>query len=470
MVPDFKRLLEPETVAIVGASRSDAPGRYDFVSWYKRAGFKKMICPVNPKYDDIGGYKCYPSLKDIPGEIDIAIMMVPVDSILKGLKETPEGKIKFVVIITSGFGEVGRSDYDEELLRTAREKGFRVIGPNCMGIYSRRGGMVHIFDQPTASDAGEVAIIAQSGGLSLNIVRAARNSGLTIDSSVSIGNQCDLCLEDFFEWFDADKEIKMIAGYAEDFKDGRRFIKIARDISRRKPVVLWKGGSTARGSRAAASHTGALAVTGAMWDGITRQTGIIPANDFGEIIELGRGLIWEKLPDGPGVCLISSGGGFSISMTDLSVQAGLSVPLLSGGIREKLLGIIANVNTIVDNPIDLGAASYFPKIVAEAISIIAEEDAVHSFIFHHFIYPFKGVGAREGSGEFLKAISEVRKRINKPVYIAFYMPFTNFPEADEAKRETIDMLNELKIPYCSDIPKCVNMAGKIWKYSRFLKG
>ncbi len=468
---DLTRLFQPQSIAIVGASPAMVPGRFNHTEWLGSSGFSGAVYPVNPGHKEVKGYKCYPALQDIPGEIDIAIMTLPAEKNVEVLKEVPSGKIKFVLVITSGYGEIGESELERELAETARSRGMRVIGPNCMGIFCRKGKLPQTPDQRFGSGPGEIAAISQSGGNSVNFVRVSLNSGLTVNSSVSIGNQCDLSMEDFLEWFDKDDDIKLITGYIEGLKYGPRLLNIAGEITRRKPIVLWKGGTTLQGSQAAASHTGALAVSKELWEGLVRQAGIIPADSLRDIINLSRALLWETLPQGPGVCLMSPGGGCSVSMTDASISAGLEVPVLSQPIRSELSNMIAKVNTIIDNPIDFGASSYVAQTVKDTIMAVSKEPGIHSFICYHFIFPYKGAsGLRERSSEIIEALSEVRQAIDKPIYVAFYSPFGDIPEVDEARREAVELLNSFQIPYAANLESGIKTVSRMWAYARYLNG
>ena len=466
---DLTRLIEPQSVAIVGASAKKAPGRYEFLAWYKAAGFPGKIYPVNPNYEEVLGHKCYPSLNDVPENIDLALIMLPAESSIAVLREAAPGKVKFAFIIASGFGELGNADLENELVDAAKYSGIRILGPNCMGIYSRNGRTAQAARQPYGPGSGEIAMISQSGGNAANIVRTFTNSGVDMHSSISIGNQSDLCIEDFIEWYDRDEDVKIISGYVEDLKNGRRFVELTGDVSTRKPVIIWKGGTTERGSQAASSHTGALSIPGGIWNGVLRQTGIIPADNLLEIVYLSRALLWNPLPQGPGLCLISPGGAHSVTMTDASINEGLEVPILSQSARNSLSEIIAKVNTIIDNPIDVGAASYRPDILKKTIEIVSKEKNIHAFIIYQFIYPFRETGGFELGLELIKTIGEMKKFMDKPVYIALYRPYLNFPVADEAKREIIEQLNRYKIPYTGDMESCIKMVGRIWRYSRYLQ-
>ncbi len=467
---DFTQLIRPRSIAIVGASAVKAKGRYDYTDWISSAGFTGKLYPVNPRYKEVQGLRCYPSLKDIPDDIDMVIILIPAQSAIDILKDTPRGKVKFAIVITSGFSEIGEKELERDLVEAAHSRGIRIIGPNCLGVYSRQGRIATTIGLPYGPDPGEIAILSQSGGNTASIIRATVNSGVTANCGISIGNQCDICIEDLLEWFDTQDDIKLVAGYVEDFKQSRKFIDLAKKISLRKPIVIWKGGKTPQGSHAASSHTGAMAIPGDLWKGIIRQTGIIPAYSALDIINISRALLLESLPQGPGVCIIHPGGGGSVSMTDHCIQAGLEVPLFSPPVRSELSNIISKLNTIISNPIDLGAASYTPQIIKDTIITAVKDKNIHSIIYNHYIYPFKGTGSREMGMERLTALSEVRQVINKPIYIAIDSPYYNLEIMDEAKREAFEYMNKLKIPYIMNMERCANMVRRVVDYSRYVRG
>ncbi len=214
----FTQLIQPRSIAVVGASAIKAKGRYDYIDWISSAGFTGQLYPVNPRYKEVKGLRCYPSLKDIPDDIDMVIILIPAQKAIDLLKDAPSGKVKFAVIITSGFSEIGEIELERDLVEAAHSRGIRIIGPNCLGVFSRQGKIAMTSGLPYGPDPGEIAILSQSGGISASIIRATVNSGVTANCGISIGNQCDLCIEDFLEWFDTHNDIKLIAGYIEDLK------------------------------------------------------------------------------------------------------------------------------------------------------------------------------------------------------------------------------------------------------------
>ncbi len=249
----------------------------------------------------------------------------------------------------------------------------------------------------------------------------------------------------------------------------REFAETVKRKSLRKPVIIWKGGSTSRGAQATASHTGALAVPSGIWNGIVRQTGIIPAENISDIINLCRALIWNPLPQGPGIGLICQGGGISVQMTDYAVKEGLVVPVLTPYAQKKLGEFISRVNTSIDNPIDMGAASYLPEKLLSTFTTLAADERIHSFILNYWISPFKDSDSLNLEKIYLKAIKDARDIIDKPIYVFLNRPFRNFSKADDIKRKTIKIFNEMKVPYTMEIQDCVKMVRRLSDYSLYLQ-
>ena len=262
---------------------------------------------------------------------------------------------------------------------------------------------------------------------------------------------------------------KVIAAYVEDVKRGPEFLGMAREISLHKPVIVWKGGTTHQGCMAAASHTGALAIASEIWEGMTRQAGIIPADSITDIMNLSRALLWQSLPQGPNVGLISPGGGASVILTDCSIRAGLGVPLLEPSTQAERSIFIARVNTIVHNPVDLGAASYLPQTLERTLKVMGRDKAIHSLILCQDLYPFNDGGGWELHGKYLRTVQETRRSNGKPVYVALFGPFQNFPEPDQVRREIKGLLHDLKISYADDLESCTRMVRRVWDCSRWLR-
>ncbi len=466
---DLTRLFRPRHIAVVGASPHRVRGRFDYVDYLTQADFPGKLYPVNPRHQEVKGFRCYPSIRDLPGPVDMAILMIPATKVIQVLRDTPSGKLKFALVITSGFSETGETDLESELIRVARERGIRLVGPNCMGIYSRMGRVASAFWQPFGPEPGELGVVSQSGGHSLNFVRATLESGIHIKASVSIGNQCDLTMEDFFAWYAQDPQVKAIAAYMEDLKQASTFPALARKITATKPLIIWKGGVTEQGARAAASHTGALAPSQKLWEGLVRQTGILTVDRLFEIPALCRALMWTPLPQGPGVGIVVPGGGVSVNITDECIRRGLQVPTVSEATQQRLGEFIPDVNTILTNPVDMGAAAYHPEALQKTLQALAREKDIHAFVFYLFIYPYKGEGGRESVPIFIETIKRVQASISQPIYALLYDPFRHFAEADETRREAVALMNKEKVPYFTRLDLCIKAIKSAWDYAHYLR-
>ena len=309
-VADMDALFYPKSIAHVGASPKSAAGRFSYTRFLQLTRYEGTLFPVNPKYEEMLGLRCYPSLAAIPQGIDLAILAVPAERCPDVLRDVPPGKIKFVIIHTSGFGELDKGDLQAEVLALAREKGFRIVGPNCMGVYSQRGRVGFWRDHWEIIDtSGSVGFISQSGGHAVNIIFGGMDSGVYFNKVISLGNQSDVSINELLEYMGADNSIGVIGVYVEDIKDGRRFLNLLKEICRRKPVIVWKGGVSPVGKEAAASHTGSMAGDEVIFNAAMRQAGVITVDDFTQMLRLIR--LLQPGFDMPGerLAVFSPGGG-----------------------------------------------------------------------------------------------------------------------------------------------------------------
>jgi len=257
---DLDGLFRPASFAHVGASSRDQVGRYNYIAFMKKMKFRGKLYPVNPKHKEVLGLKCYSSLASIPEDVDLVVMSLRAPQCAEVLQEMPDGKVRFVIIHSSGFGEIGKNDLEQKIASLGREKGFRIIGPNCMGLYSRQGRVAFWDDQHEMVDRpGSLGFISQSGGIAINMISAAKEVGVNFDKVISLGNQIDISINEVLQYMGEDESIRVIGAYVEGVKDGRTFQTKIKNISPHKPVLIWKGGLTEVGKVAAMSHTGALA-------------------------------------------------------------------------------------------------------------------------------------------------------------------------------------------------------------------
>ncbi len=309
-IQELDRLFNPSSLAVIGASKYEQKGGGYLLKGIIRSGFKGRLYPVNPKESEIMGLRSYPSILDIPGEVDLAIIAVPARIVPQVMAECGQKSVKFVVVHSVGFSELGAQgrELENEVLQIARQSGTRFVGPNCLGLYCPEVGINTVIpDADLDNEAGPVAFLGQSGWVSENIVLMGYERGLRFSKVISIGNQSDLTIEDFLEYFAADAETKVIVCYIEGIKRGREFLQLSKQISKKKPIIVWKGGRTEAGIRAAASHTGSLASDDAVLDAALKQGGIASAQNLEELIDLAVGSrLWFL--DDASISLESLGG------------------------------------------------------------------------------------------------------------------------------------------------------------------
>jgi acetyl-CoA synthetase (ADP-forming)/acetyltransferase len=255
----LQHLFYPRSIAVVGASPAMTTGRMPFFQILKGTGYQGAVYPVNPAHKEIDGQPVYPSLAEIPEGVDLAVCLVPARFALETLELAVKKRIRFVHFFTSGFSEVGNQDLEAKMLQLARSGETRIVGPNCLGVHCAESGVS--FDPTLEQEGlGTVAFLGQSGGVTNNFMRMACARKIAINKAVSYGNQIDLAVEDFLDYFADDDEIRVIAAYIEDVKDRSAFLRAVRKITPTKPLIILKGGVTREGAEAGAL-TGPLSPT-----------------------------------------------------------------------------------------------------------------------------------------------------------------------------------------------------------------
>ncbi len=321
----LEKMFYPASVAVIGASKEQGKvGRAVLDNLV--AGFEGRIYPINPKADEIGGLKCYKSVLDVPGDIDLAIIVIPAKLVRGAVKECGEKGIKYLVIISAGFKEVGPEGarLENEVKTIAKQYGIRIVGPNCLGI-------INTISKCNASFArgmpprGNVSIITQSGALGTAILDWSAMTGVGFVNFVSLGNKADLNEIDFMQAWQEDKETQVILAYLEGITDGQRFMRVAREVSKQKPVVVVKSGRTSAGARAVSSHTGSLAGSDAAYDAAFAQSGVLRAGTMDEFFDLAGGFSAQPVPKGDRIAIVTNAGGPGILATDACEKYGLKL-------------------------------------------------------------------------------------------------------------------------------------------------
>ncbi len=402
----IKSIFEPQSIAIIGASRDQKKVSNIILNNLLKADFKGKIFPINPKVKNILGLKTYPSLQDVPDQIELAVIVVPSIIVPKILRECHRKEIKSVIVISGGFRETGKDgeELEKKVIQIVRKTGIRLVGPNCIGIQNPRIG---ISMWGVIKKGGPIGIIAQSGTVKGAIEFWAEKEGIGISKSIALGNKVDIDEIDLLPYFAEDPNTKVIAMYLEGITDGRKFLEVASEVTKKKPIVVLKGGKTEAGKRAALSHTKSMAGKDEIFEAAFRQSGIIRAHTIEELYDFSKALAFLPLPKGRRVLIITSSGGAGILAADLCEKLGLKIPQLLER-TEKRLRRLLPAYCIFDNPFDLTITT------AERFQLVIEENLNNKDNFNAFI-PIFGDPIPQAA----EAVKSVLKITEKPVLVCY---------------------------------------------------
>ncbi|MCW2901799.1 MAG: CoA-binding protein, partial [Streptosporangiaceae bacterium] len=347
----MNRLMKPRSVAVIGASNEKGKIGNSVMRNLIDGGYAGEIYPINPKADEICGQKAYRSIMEVPGEVDVAVFTIPAKFVPAALEETGEKDVPVAVLIPSGFAEIGNQELQDEVVAIARRRGVRLLGPNIYGYYYTPEDLCATFCTPYDVKGG-VALSSQSGGIGMAILGFSRRTKMGVSAIVGLGNKSDVDEDDLLTFFGQDDNTRCIAMHLEDLKDGRAFVKAAREVSRKKPIIVLKAGRTALGARAASSHTGALAGDDKVYDDILRQAGVIRAPGLNDMLEYARALPAMPTPKGENVVIITGAGGSGVLLSDACVDNGLSLMEIPPDLDEAFRKYIPPFGAS-GNPIDI---------------------------------------------------------------------------------------------------------------------
>ena len=376
-----RRLLSPRSVAVVGASRNPDSVSGAVFRNLLQAGFNGAVFPVNPNAASVGGVLAYPSVLDVPADIDLAVIVVPAERVLEVVDQCSKKGVWGLVIISAGFGEAGEEGRERERLLRSKvlAYGMRLIGPNCLGVMNLdpQVGLNATF-APSVPPTGRVSISTQSGALGLALLDHAKSINLGLSHFVSIGNGVDISSNDLLEFWEDDENTEVILLYVESFGNPRHFARIARRLSYKKPIVAVKAGRSEVGARAAFSHTGALAAADVAVDTMFRQAGVIRVNTIEEMFNVAEVLAHQSVPNGPKVGILTNAGGPGVLAADACEGWGLSVPTLSTETQDRLRQFLPREAALA-NPVDM-IASAPPEAYRDALSVMLEDPDIDSII------------------------------------------------------------------------------------------
>jgi acetyl coenzyme A synthetase (ADP forming)-like protein len=371
------RLLAPRSVAVVGAGRDPHGVGHQVLRNLLDGEFDGPVYPVHPTADHIASVRAFPDIGSIPGPVDLVIVAVPAEAVLDVVGAAADKGAVGAVVLTAGFGEVGEAAAEADLRAVARQRGLRLVGPNCIGVVNTAVNLNATFS-PAAPVRGRIAMLSQSGALGIVLLERSARMGLGISSFVSVGNKADLSGNDLLQYWEDDPDTDVVLLYLESFGNPRKFARIARRVSRRKPMVAVKSGRSSAGARAASSHTAAMASPDVAVDALFLQAGVIRVDTLDELFDLAQLFGAGARPAGPGVAILGNSGGPGILAADACTAAGLAVPRLSDETQAALRAVV-DPKAAVTNPVDL-VASATAAVYEQALGIVLADPSVDDVI------------------------------------------------------------------------------------------
>ncbi len=468
----FTPLFAPKTVAVVGASTKGTALPNVFIRRIREFGFDGAIYPIHPSATEIDGLPAYKSLADTPQPTDYAYIAIAAAQIAP-LLSSANGRLRFAQVISSGFGEVeeGR-DLQAQLVAAAREGGARLIGPNCLGIYTPRGKVT--FAEIGSREVGTVGVVSQSGGLGTDIIRRGFARGLKFSGLITVGNCADVTPSDLLEFYFADPQTRVVGMYIETAKDGRRLFDILRGAKAGKPVIILKGGLTRQGRAAAASHTGSLAGDERVWLALSRQTGCILVDTLDQFID--TLLAFQSLTPQPQhptqrVALFGNGGGTSVLATDFYARLGLDVTPFEQTTIDALAALKLPPGTSITNPVDcpVGTLQQQDGGVAQTIlDIIYRSGKPDALVMHLNLSAFVGRSKPEVLDNLVQAAMRVQEHYPGQAHFVLVLRSDGDPPLEQRKREFREKAVALGVPVYDEMSNAGHALAAMQQYERFV--
>jgi acyl-CoA synthetase (NDP forming) len=472
VIERFTPLFEPKTVAVVGASTKGGALPNVFIRRIREFGYRGTIYPIHPTAGEIDGLKAYRSLAETPEPVDYAYIAIAAAQVPPLLKEA-RGRVRFAQVISSGFGEVDEGrELQDELAAAARAGGARLIGPNCLGIYTPRGRVT--FAEIGPGETGPVGIVSQSGGLGTDIIRRGLSRGLKFSGLITVGNCADVGPNDLLEYYCADPQTGVIGMYIETAREGRRLFEILRDARAGKPVVILKGGRTSQGRAAAISHTGSLAGDDRAWVALSKQTGCVLAETLDEFID--TLLIFQTLAPqtrhpARRVVLFGNGGGASVLATDCYARLGLDVQPFEPQTVGELAALKLPPGTSITNPVDapVGTLQQEEGRVAEKIlDIIYGSGKPDALVMHLNLSAFVGRTRPEVLDNLVQAALRVQARHPGQAHFVLVLRSDGEPALEERKRAFRASAVALGIPVYDEMANAGRALAALAFHERFV--
>ena len=451
---NIKYLFEPRSIAVIGASGDKGKIGYSVLNNIIRGGYQGKIYPINPKGGEIEGIKAYKSIMDINGEIDIACITIPAKFVVDSVRQCAAKGVKYGIVITSGFSEIGNSADERKMVEIANEKGMRILGPNIFGLYTAEVSLNTTFSGSNIPSGG-LGIVTQSGALGLTMIGQATVSNVGLSTIISVGNKADVDEADLLEYLITQERTKVILMYMEGVRDGERLVEVLKRATKIKPVVIIKSGRSQRGAMAAASHTGSLAGSDGVFDDIIKQCGALRAENMKEAFDWSKFLSNNPLPKGENTVIITNGGGAGVLATDACEKFGVN-----------LYDDLENLKTIFSpatpefgstkNPVDITGQAQ-AEDYTKAFDAALRDPEIHAVL---------GVfceTSRFTHDDFDQAVEHNYRQFKaagKPIAFGLLGGETVFEYTMEARRKNI--------PVYEDIYEAVSSMGAMYAFKRYV--
>jgi len=463
---ELEPVFYPRSIAVVGASANSPKAGTAWVWTLMSAGFPGPIYPVGSSGGRIGDLEVYPSLKHVRGDIDYVIVAIPRQSVLELLDDCIARQVKAVQFFTAGFSEMdarqGR-DMEQRMVEKARQGGIRIVGPNCIGVYCPERRIPFIMG--ALGDSGSVGFVSQSGGIAGKLATVGLARHINFSKGVSFGNGIDLDASDFLQYLAADPKTRVIGAYLEGTRDGARLFRTMKEVARVKPLVVWKGGRTEAGAQAAASHTGSLASSAAIWSAALGQAGAIEVYNLEELAD--TLLLFQQLGQWQGVRaaiiggLADGGGGMSVSAGDACMDSGLEVPPLSIDTRKELGALLGEVGSILHNPVDVSQAQFRGlETLFRSIELVANATAIDVVLIQEDVDIVLPIYSQKGLEEINDFFIGLRNRQSKPMVVVL-PPGSAEPERLQAEQKLL----KASIPVFCSMDRAARAISNLNRYS-----
>ena len=459
------RLLNPRSVVVVGSKKADEYNWLKNMSQFTGNVYSVQVDPNEiPGIEELG-FKNFTSMKDIPEPIDFILCAVPRNVAPRIVKDAIDVNAAGMVMYTSGFAETGSEDgarLQDTITTMAKDGDLLLVGPNCMGLFNSKLG-VRFGQEQLVGQEGHVTFLSQSGSQGSGFAAECAGQGVEVSKVLSFGNGVVLDSPDYLEYFADDPDTHVLAMYLEGTRDGQRLFRTLREATKRKPVIIWKGGRTPDSSRATRSHTASLAVPAAMWETLVKQTGVISTHGVEETVDMCKALTFTKPFTGTRLGLIATAGGHSVEIADAFSSEGMNVPNLSDESYEKLATFFNNIGGSYRNPLEGGGNLASEEKVSDILAILEDDPNIDAIVVEMGAFGRRDPGILERRVQTLKAFKEVTK---KPLWACWGAMGRIDPEV---QKDTTSKIQEAGVPVFSSIYRAAKAMGRLHNYSVWLQ-